>query len=296
MSFFGLAAHALAPFTLVGEALSVVNSDGDVGAQSLEQAELIGAECVEFAMGRRKNPHKVAFTLKRNGDFGTGIGLAGHVERIPGDVGSVVHFAGCRDVSDHSGAQWDAMPLAMDSAAANAGEYEFRLLGVAEKQIDFDAAQRGGNFVHNAGDEFSISRVEVIRWANFCRRTNSASFALGVSGAGTLGKAEICERAGGHDKPSCSGLHLQYEIAKISVQILFLWALSPYLKHDLGSVFEPLDLFKTLANPLFYAFAGRMVVDAIAQIVGKALHVGDFGLPYRARIDSPRHNQGPSSE
>ncbi len=38
------------------------------------------------------------------------------------------------------------------------------------------------------------------------------------------------------------------------------------------------DLFHPFANSLFDAFTRRPVIHAIAQVVGQALHVGDFGL------------------
>ena len=43
---------------------------------------------------------------------------------------------------------------------------------------------------------------------------------------------------------------------------------------------EPFDFFQALANPLFHPFIGRVVVHAVAQAVGQALHVGDllFGV------------------
>ena len=40
----------------------------------------------------------------------------------------------------------------------------------------------------------------------------------------------------------------------------------------------PLDLFHALANSFFDAFVGGMVVNTVAEIVGQALHVGDFAF------------------
>ena len=40
----------------------------------------------------------------------------------------------------------------------------------------------------------------------------------------------------------------------------------------------PFDLVHALANPLLDAFVGGVVVSAVAQVVGQALHVGDFAL------------------
>src|ERR1700683_1672559 len=38
------------------------------------------------------------------------------------------------------------------------------------------------------------------------------------------------------------------------------------------------DFFHALANSFFYAFVGGMVIGAVPQIVGEALHVGDFAF------------------
>ena len=65
-----------------------------------------------------------------------------------------MHFAGGRDVSHHSGAQLEAMALAVNGAAANAGQYEFGMFRIAEIEVDFDAAERGRDFVDDPRDQF----------------------------------------------------------------------------------------------------------------------------------------------
>jgi hypothetical protein len=152
--FFGLAAHALALFALIAKAPGVVHCDGDVSAQSLQQPQLIGAKSVQFAMGSGENSDQIALALQRDGDFGARIGLAGHVVRIASDVGSVVHFAGGCDVAHHSGAFFEVMALAVNAAAANAGEYEFRLFRIAKIEVDFDAAERVCNLIDDPRNQF----------------------------------------------------------------------------------------------------------------------------------------------
>ena len=105
-------------------------------------------------MGSGENSDQIAVALQRDGDFGARIRLAGHVVRVASDVGSVVHFAGGCDVPDHSIAYLDAMALAVNGAAANPGQHEFRLFRIAEKDIDFDATQRRRHLVHDPRNEF----------------------------------------------------------------------------------------------------------------------------------------------
>src|SRR5271170_4820453 len=104
-------------------------------------------------MGSGENSDQFAVALQGDGDFGARIGLAGQVIRVARDVGSVVHFAGRRDVPHHSGAHLDAMALAVNAAAANAGQYEFGLLRIAQVEVDFDAAERRGNLVNDSRNE-----------------------------------------------------------------------------------------------------------------------------------------------
>ena len=65
-----------------------------------------------------------------------------------------MHFACGRDVPDHSGACLEAMALAVKTAAANAGQYEFRIFRVAKVQVDFDATERGRNLIDDPRHEF----------------------------------------------------------------------------------------------------------------------------------------------
>jgi hypothetical protein len=46
------------------------------------------------------------------------------------------------------------MALAMNGAAANAGKYKPRLLGIAQIDVDFDAAERGRNLIDDPRNEF----------------------------------------------------------------------------------------------------------------------------------------------
>jgi hypothetical protein len=110
-----------------------VYRDRDMGAQSLQQAQLIGAESVELAMGSGENSDQIAFALQRDGDFGTRIVFARHVVRVASDVGGVVHFARGRHVPHHSFTNGHAMALAVNRAAADSGQHEFLLLGIAQK-------------------------------------------------------------------------------------------------------------------------------------------------------------------
>jgi hypothetical protein len=153
VSLFGFAAHPLALGALVAEAASVVDGDGNVRAEALQQAELIGTKSVDFAMGSGEDSYQFAVALQRNGNFGAGVGLASEIVRVAGDVGSVVHFASLSDVADHSDAEFDAMAFAVDGTTAHSRQDEFGMLGIAEEQVDFDAAEGSGDFVHDAGNE-----------------------------------------------------------------------------------------------------------------------------------------------
>src|SRR5216683_2560249 len=96
----------------------------------------------------------MAFALQWDGDFGERVRLTGYVVGVEGDVGSVVHFACGRDVPHHSGPYLEAMALAVNTAAANASQHEFRMFRVAEIQVDLDAAERGRNLVNDPRHEF----------------------------------------------------------------------------------------------------------------------------------------------
>src|SRR5216683_6652120 len=96
----------------------------------------------------------MAFALQWDGDFGERVRLTGYVVGVEGDVGSVVHFACGRDVPHHSGPYLEAMALAVNTAAANASQHEFRMFRVAEIEVDLNAAERGRYFIHDPRNEF----------------------------------------------------------------------------------------------------------------------------------------------
>ena len=105
-------------------------------------------------MGSGEHSDQFALASQRDGDFGARIRLAGHVVGVASDVGGIVHFASGRDVSHHSGAWLEVMALAVNAAAANSGQYEFRIFRVAEIQVDFDAAERCRNLVDDPRNQF----------------------------------------------------------------------------------------------------------------------------------------------
>src|SRR5271169_145944 len=147
-----------------------------------------------------ENSDQFAIALQRDGDFGARIGLAGHVVGVAGDVGSVVHLASGGDVPHHSGTYLDAMALAVNAAAANAGQYEFRLLRVAQIEVDFDTTERRGNLVDDSGNE--VLNVES---GGDALRELLHAHQFGDPVCGRFGhwlgsEAEIHERAGGHDE------------------------------------------------------------------------------------------------
>jgi hypothetical protein len=133
-----------------------------------------------------------------------------------------MHFAGGRDVSHHSGARLQAMALAVNRAASNPGQHELRVLGITEIEIDFDAAERSATSSTMRGTSSSMSSVEVMRCANFCRRTNSASFGRWGFRERRTGESEIRERTGSHDKSSClRDYDLFYKIAESGFRFSF---------------------------------------------------------------------------
>src|ERR1017187_2218628 len=104
-------------------------------------------------MGSGENSDQFTFALQRNGNFGARTWLARHVVGVAGDIGSVVHFARDRDVSDHSFTHWNAMAPAMKGASPNAGKNEFILLRVLEIKVDLHAAERGCTLVDDPRDK-----------------------------------------------------------------------------------------------------------------------------------------------
>jgi hypothetical protein len=105
-------------------------------------------------MGGGENSYHIALALQRDGNFRARIRLAGHIVGVASDVGSIVHFASGRDVSHHSGAFLEAMSLAVNAAAVNAGQYELILFRVAEIKVDFDTAERCRNLIDDPRNEF----------------------------------------------------------------------------------------------------------------------------------------------
>ena len=180
--------------------------DGDVSAQALQQPQLIGTESVQLAMRSREHSHQIALALERDRDFRTRILLAGHVVRVASDVGSVVHLPGGRDVPHHPRTQLNAMALAVNGAAANASQYEFRMCRIAEKDVDFDAAERRRHFIDDPRNEFFNveSRGNALR--EFLQAHQFRELLLGCFRERWTGEAEIRERGGGHDETSCRSI------------------------------------------------------------------------------------------
>src|SRR5258708_34254638 len=73
------------------------------------------------------------------------------------------------------------------------------------------------------GTSSSMSRVEVIRCANFRRRTSSASFCAGVSGRGGLEQPKSVDGVEDTTKSSCRSIATGYRIAGSRLQIRFLF-------------------------------------------------------------------------
>src|ERR1700688_3280321 len=85
------------------------------------------------------------------------------------------------------------------------------------------------------GNSSSMSRVEVIRCANFCRRTSSARFSAGGSGRGGLKKPKSVNGVVDTTKSSCRSIATAYKIAGVRFQILFLFGLSFELRFEFAS-------------------------------------------------------------
>src|SRR5208282_789562 len=178
-----------------------------------------------------ENSDQFAFALQRDGDFGARIGLAGHVVGVTRDVGSVVHLASGGDVPHHSRTHLDAMALAVNTAAANAGQYEFRLFGIAQIEVDFDATERRGNLVDDPRNEvlYVESGSDALR--ELLQAHQFGDPECGRIGERLSGEAEIHERAGGHDETLLpkKSITTVNKIAGIRVQILFLFGFLPGL-------------------------------------------------------------------
>ena len=151
-------------------------------------------------MGSGEHSDQFAVALQRDGDFGARVRLAGDIVGVASNVGGVVHFSGGRDVSHHSGAELEVMALTVNAATANAGQYEFRLLGIMQIEVDFDATERSGNLVNDSRNEvFNVERGgDALR--EFLHAHKFRDPECGRFGQRLTGKAEIHERAGGHDE------------------------------------------------------------------------------------------------
>src|SRR5229473_8163166 len=150
-------------------------------------------------MGSGENSDQMALALQWDGDFGARIRLTGYVVRVASDVGSIVHFASRRDVSHHSVAYPEAMALAINAAAANAGQYEFRMFRVAKVQVDFDAAERCRNLIDDPRHEFFNVEGGGNPLREFLQADEFREPERGCFRGELAGDAEVRERAGGHD-------------------------------------------------------------------------------------------------
>ena len=111
-----------------------------------------------------------------------------------------MHFASGGDVSDHSGAQLEAMALAVEGAAANAGQHEFRLFRIAEINVDFDAAEGRCNLIGDPRDQFFNVESRGDPLGKFLQAYQFHDPERRRVRHGLAGETEIHERGGGHDK------------------------------------------------------------------------------------------------
>src|ERR1700694_3547870 len=143
---------------------------------------------------------QIAFALQWDGDFGARVRLAGDVVRVASDVGGVVHFACGGDVPDHSLAYLEAMTLAVNTAAANSGQYKARLLGIVQVDVDLDAAERSPNLIGDPRNQF----FNVQSGGNpLCELLQTHQFREPLRGCfweRRGGEAEVRKRSGGHDE------------------------------------------------------------------------------------------------
>lgn len=114
------------------------------------------------------------------------------------------------------------MALVINAAAADPGQHEFLLFRVAKIEVNLDTAERSGDLINDPRNEFfqveggGNALREFLQPHQF-RYSESSRFMM------LSGRAEIHERAGGHDKTSWrSSADVVYKIAKISFPILFL--------------------------------------------------------------------------
>src|SRR5882724_11125566 len=118
----------------------------------------------------------------------------------------------------------------------------------------------------------SRSRLAVIRWANFWRRTNSAILKPGVSGAGRLRRSNSVRGLVATTKPP--DLAVQWNYSKRFQKSGFRFSFC-----SIGfRLPESFDFFQALNNSLLHSLAGGMVIGAITQAIGKRLHGGDFAF------------------
>src|SRR5258708_40206490 len=151
-------------------------------------------------MGSGEDSNQIALALQRDGNFGARIRLAGYVVRVTSDVGSIVHFASGRDVSHHSVAYPEAMALAINAAAANAGQYEFRMFRVAKIQVDFDAPERGRNLIDDPRNQFFNVESRGNPFREFLQAHQFGEPERRCVLERWAGEAKIAERGGGHDE------------------------------------------------------------------------------------------------
>ena len=152
--FEGVTGHLFALVAYLLEEARVLQRDGDVAAQGLEDLQLLRPKSIQLGMGRGEDADELVLDVQGDGDLGEGGLLAGHVVGVLADVGCVAHLAGGGDVADQSFlAQFQAMPFVVQGAAVDAGQHEFLALGLVEIDVGFYESEGAGYLIHDAIDE-----------------------------------------------------------------------------------------------------------------------------------------------
>ena len=147
-----------------------MNGHRHIGAHGLKQPQLTGFEGIQFVVRGGEYSHKLPFYMEGNRNFRERGFFTANVVRVLAHIGRIVHLAGGCDVSNHSFANFQAVPGATELAAIaamGARERQFAALWVVEVDVRIQTPEGAGDLVYDLIDEL----IEVKDGADFlsCR-------------------------------------------------------------------------------------------------------------------------------
>src|SRR5262249_4387173 len=127
------------------DTLRVVDRDGDMPGECLQELDLRPREGVQLVVGRIKDPDDAVPDLQRNDEFGAGLRLADAIMQLLRDIGSVMRTAREDDLARQTFGHRPTLTFARLRAAMHGGEMES--IALDQQNVGFNAAKLDGNAV-----------------------------------------------------------------------------------------------------------------------------------------------------